>query len=98
MNSYDFAANRASSTFDERHMLNIGYIYDLPFFRKPGLTHTFLGGWQYSGIATFATGPLSVTNGTNYGDNAGVGNAVGTGSSADIISDPDSGIPSRILR
>ncbi|MFZ0734726.1 MAG: carboxypeptidase regulatory-like domain-containing protein [Candidatus Sulfotelmatobacter sp.] len=94
VNSYDFAANRASSTFDERHMLNIGYIYDLPFFRKPGLTHTFLGGWQYSGIATFATGtPFSVTNGTNYGDNAGVGNAVGSGSYADIISDPNSNIP-----
>ena len=94
VNSYDFASNRASSTFDERQMLNIGYIYDLPFFKKQGLTHTLLGGWQYSGIATFATGtPFSVTNGTTYGDNAGVGNAVGSGSYADIIGDPYSNIP-----
>jgi len=94
VNSYNFAANRASSSFDERHMLNVGYVYDLPFFKGHGLTHTMLGGWQYSGIATLATGtPFTVTNGTNYGDNAGVGNAVGSGSYVDQISDPRSNIP-----
>jgi hypothetical protein len=94
VNSYDFAANRASSSFDERHMLNIGYVYDLPFFKGHGLTHTMLGGWQYSGIATFATGtPFTVTDGTNYGDNAGVGNAVGSGSYVDVVSNPKSNIP-----
>jgi hypothetical protein len=94
VNSYDFASSRASSSFDERHMLNVGYIYDLPFFKKPGLTHTMLGGWEYSGIATLASGtPFTVTNGTNYGDNAGVGNAVGSGSYADIIGNPRANIP-----
>ena len=94
VNSYDFAANRASSSFDERQMLNIGYVYDLPFFKKQGLTHSMLGGWQYSGIATLATGtPFTVTNGTNYGDNAGVGNAVGSGSYVDQIGDPYTNIP-----
>ena len=34
VNSYDRRANRASSNFDQRHMLNIGYVYDLPFFKK----------------------------------------------------------------
>lgn len=29
-NSYDFEQNRASSDFDERHLLNIDYVYDLP--------------------------------------------------------------------
>ena len=48
--------NRASSNFDQRHMLNIGYVYDLPFFRKPGLTRTLLGGWEWSGIFAFSTG------------------------------------------
>jgi hypothetical protein len=96
VNSYNFAANRASSSFDERQMLNVGYVYDLPFFRKHGLTHTMLGGWQYSGIATLATGtPFTLTNGTNYGDNAGVGNAVGSGSYVDQIGDPNSNIPPR---
>jgi hypothetical protein len=98
VNSYDFASNRASSSFDERHMLNVGYIYDFPFFKTKGLTHTLLGGWEYSGIAIFATGtPLTVTNGTTYGDNAGVGNGVGTGSYVDVVGDPSSNIPSNSL-
>jgi hypothetical protein len=31
VNSYDFASNRASSNFDQRNLLNISYIYELPF-------------------------------------------------------------------
>ena len=30
VNSYDLRSNRASSNFDQRHLLNINYIYDLP--------------------------------------------------------------------
>src|SRR3984957_19687665 len=94
VNTYSPASNRASSTFDERHMLNLGYVYDIPFMRKAGLSHSRLGGWQYSGIAIFSTGtPATVTNGTTYGDNAGVGNGVGTGSYADVIGNPKSNIP-----
>ncbi len=75
-------------------MLNVGYVYDLPFFRKTGLKHALIGGWQYSGIATFATGtPLTITNGTTYGDNAGVGNAVGTGSYPLLIGNPSANVP-----
>ncbi len=98
VNSYNFATNRASSSFDERHMLNVGYVYDLPFFKAKGLTHSLLGGWEYSGIAIFQTGtPLTVTNGTTYGDNAGVGNGVGTGSYVDQVSNPSANIPSNSL-
>jgi Carboxypeptidase regulatory-like domain/TonB-dependent Receptor Plug Domain len=94
VNSYDVSANRASSSFDQRHMLNIGYVYDLPFFRKPGLTHSVLGGWQWSGIVAFTTGtPLNITNGTDFGDNAGVGNGVGTGSYPDLVGNPHANIP-----
>ena len=94
VNSYDPSLNRASSNFDQRHMLNVGYVYDLPFFKKTGLTHTLLGGWEYSGIAAFSTGtPLNVTNGTTYGDNAGVGNGVGTGSYPDIVGNPRANVP-----
>jgi hypothetical protein len=90
--SYNPSANRASSSFDVRHMLNISYIYDMPFFKKQGWTRTALGGWQLSGITSFQTGtPFSVVYGA---DNAGVGNGVGTGSYADIVSDPNSNIPS----
>ncbi|HLH02967.1 MAG TPA: carboxypeptidase regulatory-like domain-containing protein [Bryobacteraceae bacterium] len=88
VNSYNLAATRSSSNFDQRHLLNVSYVYDLPFFTQPGVLHTILGAWQWSGLVTFQTGtPFSVTNGA-IGDNAGVGNGVGTGSYVDVIGDP----------
>jgi Carboxypeptidase regulatory-like domain len=42
-NSYDFAQNRASSNFDERHLLNIDYIYDLPVTK---FLAYWKNGWQ----------------------------------------------------
>ena len=97
VNSYDFASNRASSNFDQRHVFTMSYVYDLPIFKGTGLTHTFLGGWQWSGITTLQTGaPFSVYNGGSGSvpsDNAGVGNGVGTGSYPDIVGDPSLGIP-----
>ncbi|HEY1679657.1 MAG TPA: carboxypeptidase regulatory-like domain-containing protein [Candidatus Sulfotelmatobacter sp.] len=94
VNSYDIAASRSSSSFDQRHMLNIGYVYDLPIFRNKGLMHNVLGGWEWSGIVAYSTGtPLNVTNGSTYGDNAGVGNGVGTGSYPDLVGSPYSNIP-----
>jgi hypothetical protein len=94
VNSYNLAMTRASSQFDQRHLLNISYVYDLPFFKKAGLTHTMLGGWEWSGIVAFSTGiPLNVTNGSTYGDNAGVGNGVGTSSFPDVISNPRANVP-----
>jgi hypothetical protein len=94
VNSYDPGLTRASSNFDERHMLNTSWVYDIPLFKNKGLAHSLLGGWEWSGIESFSTGlPVTVTNGTTYGDNAGVGNGVGTGSFAALIGNPSSGIP-----
>jgi hypothetical protein len=93
VNSYDREGSRASSNFDQRQLLNISYVYNLPFFTKHGLLHTLLGGWQLSGLIAFQTGtPFGVTNGA-YGDNAGVGNGVGTGSYVDIIGDGNAAPP-----
>ncbi len=91
VDSYNLAMNRASSNFDQRHVLTASWVYDLPFFQNStGFIKNVLGQWQYSGIATFQTGtPFSVLNGA-YGDNAGVANGVGTGSFADVVSDPRS--------
>jgi hypothetical protein len=93
VNTYNFAANRASSNFDQRHNLSVSYVYLLPLFKRSGLTHTLLGGWQVSGITVAQTGlPFSVTNGLpSFGDNAGVGNGVGTGSRPDLVGNPHSG-------
>jgi hypothetical protein len=89
VNAYNFAANRASSNFDERHIFNFSWVWDIPVFRGAGLKHALLGGWEYSGIASTSTGtPFSVLNST---DSAGVGAGVGTGSRADIIGNPNTG-------
>jgi hypothetical protein len=86
VNSYDLAANRASSNFDERHILTFSYVYSLPSHWASGWKKVALAGWQYSGITSFNTGqPFSVLNGV-FGDNAGVANGVGTnGSYADLV-------------
>jgi hypothetical protein len=54
------------------------------------LAHTLLGGWEYSGIASVATGtPFSVFY---TPDNAGVANAVASSAArADIVGDPHAG-------
>jgi len=98
VDSYNLRANRGSSNFDQRHILNISYVYDLPFFSKSsGWKKALLGGWQWSGITTFQSGtptlcpgcssPTHLSN-TQFGDNAGVGNGVGTGSRPDLVGDP----------
>ncbi|HYL83568.1 MAG TPA: carboxypeptidase regulatory-like domain-containing protein [Candidatus Angelobacter sp.] len=90
VDSYNLTSARASSNFDQRHILNISYIYDLPFFTQPGLANKVLGGWQLSGITTFQTGvPVTVRN-RSHSDNAGVGNTVGAGSYPDVVGDPNS--------
>jgi hypothetical protein len=89
VDSYNLSNNRASSNFDQRHILNISYVYDLPFFNKSsGLKKAMLGGWQWSGITTFQSGiPFNVTNSV-FGDNAGVGNSIGAGSHPDLVGNP----------
>jgi hypothetical protein len=96
VDSYDLQRTRASSNFDQRHILNLGYVYDVPFFTQKGIAHTLLGGWQLSGLVTFQTGtPFSIGDGLF---NAGVGNGTGAGSYLDIVGDPNSkpNVPSNI--
>jgi hypothetical protein len=93
LDSYNLAGNKASSNFDQRHILNISYVYDLPFFTKSsGLKKSLLGGWQWSGITTIQTGiPFNVINPTNP-DNAGTGNGVDgrtSNSRPDLVGDPN---------
>jgi hypothetical protein len=86
VNSYNYANNYASSAFDQRHILNLGYVYDLPLFTGPGLMHKILGGWQITGLFTYQTGtPFSVTD-SLYG--AGVGNGIGTGAYLNLVGNP----------
>jgi hypothetical protein len=85
VDTYNLKANRSSSNLDQRHILNVSYIYTLPKFAKSNRpTRLALGGWQWSGITEMQTGgPFSIVNGYYY-DNAGVANGNGTGSYADF--------------
>lgn len=89
VDSSDVRKNYASSNFDQRHILTVSWIYDLPFFKQQGLARDVLGGWQFAGIMTTQSGtPISVINGV-FGDSAGVANGTGTGSYADLVGDPN---------
>jgi hypothetical protein len=78
VNSYNLRGNWASSDFDQRHLLNISYLYDLNFLKifgytiygasgtpqNPSKIARILGAdWQLSGITTYQSGtPFSVIN------------------------------------
>jgi hypothetical protein len=88
---------RASSNFDQRQILNIGYVLDAPFFKDTKtLSGKVLGGWHLSGLTTVQTGtPFSVTagNGNNLIPGAGVANGSGTNAFPDLIGDPHAAPP-----
>ena len=88
VNSYNLRESKASSIFDERHIFAASLVYDVPFFTRPGLMHSLLGGWQISDLTSFQTGtPFSVANSVNA-DNAGTGNVFTTVQSyPDIVGD-----------
>jgi hypothetical protein len=92
LNSYDMSRTRASSNFDQRHLLNIGYVLQSPFFTNTKtLAGKLLGGWQLSGLTTYQTGtPFNViaNNGNNLLPGAGVGNGASAGGFPDVIGDP----------
>jgi hypothetical protein len=89
INAYNPQGSTASSNFDERHVLELSLVYDLPFFTKPGVLHTILGGWQISDLTSFQSGtPFSIVN-TQNADNAGTGNTVSNNGSGSVTSYPD---------
>src|SRR6185437_16790208 len=90
VDAYHPQMNRASSSFDQRHIFNVGYVWDVPGFKNPGLARSLLGDWRYSGIVTASTGtPFSVLYTT---DNAGVGNGLGSAAYMDIVGNPKAGV------
>jgi trimeric autotransporter adhesin len=60
-NPFDLLAERALSSFDQTHSLTGNWIYDLPFgdnrrFLNKGWLSHVIGGWQWSGSYTIASG------------------------------------------
>jgi hypothetical protein len=65
-NPFDPSYDRGSGTYDQRHILNLNYIYNLPFFANSSnlLARTALGGWQFAGVTVWRSGypvPLQYT-------------------------------------
>jgi hypothetical protein len=74
-------------------VLTVGYVVDLPFFTNHStLAGKILGGWQWSGLTSFATGtPFSIYIGSDGNINPGPGVGNGTGQSngfADVVGNP----------
>lgn len=84
--AYNVNLMKSISSSDRPHVLNINFIYELPFLknRKDFLGRT-IGDWQVSGVVFARSGqPLSVVDST---DTAGVG--PGSGSQPwNLVSDP----------
>ena len=77
VDSYNLRGNRANSNFDERHLVNFDYIYQIPnfarWFREAAVAPTpnccskfmnqIFGGWEISGVTLFQSGtPYTVIN------------------------------------
>jgi len=86
VDTYNLKANRSNSNLDQRHILNVSYIYTLPKLSAYNrATRLILGGWRWSGITIVQTGkPFGIVNGYFY-DNPGVASGHGTGSHVDIV-------------
>jgi len=88
---YDRAQDYGPSQLDRRHVLSVDYVYELPFFSKQeGFIRKTLGGWQLSGITSFASGsPLTVTTtGTDPGALGFLGTSAAVGR-PDAVRDPN---------
>lgn len=78
VNSWNPSQMRGVSDYDQRHIFNAWWVYEIPagkgkklFGSSNRVTNALFGGWQFSGIWTQSTGlPVSVGNGrlwsTNY--------------------------------
>lgn len=74
------------SDFDQRHVFNASYIWELPFGRSMhGFARQVINGWEISGITTFESGRV-YNLGINF-DNANVG-ARGNFQRPDLVGNP----------
>jgi len=84
-NPFDPRYDRGSGGFDRRHILNMNYIYNLPFFANSTnlLERTALGGWQFSGITVWQSGTPQYIYYTGATDTVGLGG--GTTNRPDLV-------------
>ncbi len=74
-NPFNAAYDRASGGFDRRHILNVNYIYNLPFFAHSSniAERTVLGNWEFSGVTVWEAGSPQYVAYTGGSDTLGLG-------------------------
>jgi hypothetical protein len=92
-NTYQLHDEYSPANLDRRHVLNVNYIYEVPFFAgKTGATGAALNGWQISGITYYFTGlPFTATTANIDAPGLGLLGASPSGFRPDVICDPNSG-------
>ena len=67
-NPYNYRkGERGLSDFDQRNLLAINGVWDLPILKNKGLLTTVFGGWQLSGTTRVGSGlPFSVLSGADF--------------------------------
>jgi len=73
-NPFNFAAERASGVYDQRHSLVVSYLWELPFAKSlHGAGNFLLGGWAFEGIITLQSGnPFDVLQSFDGQNNDGL--------------------------
>jgi len=71
--NFNIDAEYGRTPLDRRHVINFNWVYELPFFtEQKGLVGKLLGGWEWSGIASFQTGTPTTITSSSY-DPGGIG-------------------------
>jgi len=67
-------AERASSLFDQRHLLVVGYVWNVPFAKNwTGISGVLASRWSFQGIVTLASGnPFDVRESFDSQNNDGI--------------------------
>jgi Carboxypeptidase regulatory-like domain/TonB dependent receptor len=79
--------NRGLSDWDQRNILAINGVWDLPFLKNNGLLTTLFGGWRIAGIFRYGSGnPVNILSGQDF---ALVGAGNGNAERPDQIGDPN---------
>jgi hypothetical protein len=98
-NFYNRAGEKGHSPYDRNHVVSASWSYELPFFRN---SQRFLkqtvGGWQYTGILSVASGlwsfnPSSSSLGTDPGGLGILSAGSGATPRSDFICDPNKDAP-----
>jgi hypothetical protein len=78
VNDYNLSRWKATSDLNRTHVVQINYIYDLPFFQHSSnaLAKGVLGGWEISGITSFFSGEPQDFNCGVSGFSSGIGGPV----------------------